>query len=174
MAKRKRKTRNKTISPPEPGKVSTGKIIIIFGVVAAVAVGGLYFLMAPGMSLLGADPSDKEQVALGQTVYADQCASCHGANLEGQPGWRNRKADGTLPAPPHDRTGHTWHHPDRFLFDYTRLGGAGMGIPGFKSAMPGFKGNLKDREIWAVLAFIKSRWPGPVLARQRQINARGK
>ena len=60
------------------------------------------------------------------------------------------------------------------LFDYTKKGGTGMAPPGFNSAMPGFGEDLKDREIWAVLAFIKSRWPREVLARQRQITARSR
>ena len=177
----KRKTTNKTISSSgsSPGspyveKGSAGKIVIAVGVVAAIISAGLYWLLAPGMSVIGADPTDQERVVLGRTVYGDQCASCHGADLQGQDNWRARNADGTLPAPPHDRTGHTWHHPDRFLFDYTRRGGAAMGIPGFKSAMPGFREILKDGEIRAVLAYIKSRWPASVLARQRQIDARGK
>ena len=142
---------------------------------AAVAVlgAGLYALFGTGGPSEDADPGNQELVALGQGVYRDQCASCHGANLEGQANWRTRNADGTLKAPPHDESGHTWHHSDQVLFDYTKLGGAGMGPPGFKSAMPGFGENLKDDEIWAVLAFIKSRWPREVLARQRQITARG-
>ena len=41
--------------------------------------------------------------------YQEYCASCHGVNLEGQANWRSRNQDGTLPAPPHDETGHTWH-----------------------------------------------------------------
>ncbi len=139
-----------------------------------VVAAGLFALFGGPQEMTGADPTDQELVAVGQTVYRERCASCHGANLEGEANWRSRKPDGTLPAPPHDQTGHTWHHPDRMLFDYTKLGGAGMGLAGFKSAMPGFQEILKDGEIWAVLAFIKNRWPEPVLARQRQITARGK
>jgi hypothetical protein len=32
---------------------------------------------------------------------------------------------------------------------------------------------LTDDEIWAVLAFIKSRWPSPIRAEQARLNARG-
>ena len=146
----------------------------LIGLGAAVVLGiGLYALFGPGGMLTGADPGNQGQVALGQGVYRDQCASCHGDKLQGQANWRTRNADGTLKAPPHDESGHTWHHSDKVLFDYTKLGGAGMAPPGFNSAMPGFGGNLKDSEIWAVLAYIKSRWPKEVLARQRQITARG-
>ena len=150
----------------------SNKKLLTIAVFAAAA--GLFALFGGPGVMTGADPADQELVALGQTVYGDACASCHGVDLEGAPNWRNRNADGTFPAPPHDQTGHTWHHPDRFLFDYTKLGGGGMDIPGFKSAMGGFQGILKDREIWAVLAFIKSRWPERVLQRQRRITAREK
>jgi mono/diheme cytochrome c family protein len=34
---------------------------------------------------------------------------------------------------------------------------------GYESDMPGFTGKLSDDEIWAVLAFIKSRWTQDVL-----------
>ena len=145
----------------------------LIGLTAAVVLGaGLYALFGFGGPPEDADPGNQELVALGEGVYRDQCGSCHGANLEGQANWRTRTADGTLKAPPHDESGHTWHHSDKVLFDYTKLGGAGMAPPGFNSAMPGFGGNLKDDEIWAVLAYIKSRWPTEVLARQRQITAR--
>ena len=59
-----------------------------------------------------ANANDAAQVARGEALYAKHCASCHGANLEGQPDWKKRLANGRLPAPPHDMTGHTWHHPD--------------------------------------------------------------
>ena len=45
-------------------------------------------------------------------------------NLEGQPDWQTPDDNGTLPAPPHDETGHEWHHDNRLLFEYTQLGGA--------------------------------------------------
>ncbi|MGH1484475.1 MAG: c-type cytochrome, partial [Geminicoccales bacterium] len=106
---------------------------------------------AAGGKTLG-DPRDAEQVALGERVYRDHCADCHGANLEGQPNWKQRLPDGAMPAPPHDETGHTWHHPDQQLFDYTKLGGAAVVPAPFKSAMPGFGEALSDDQIWAVRA----------------------
>ena len=54
----------------------------------------------------------------GSENYQEHCASCHGVNLEGQPNWREYKADGSLPAPPHDETGHTWHHDTKMLLVY--------------------------------------------------------
>lgn len=119
-----------------------------------------------------ADPDAAAQVGLGRGVYAKECASCHGARLEGQPDWRRRRPDGQLPAPPHDETGHTWHHPDQLLFEMTKLGPQALVRPGYRSDMPAFAGKLTDREIWAVLAFIKSRWPEDIRARQEAITRR--
>jgi mono/diheme cytochrome c family protein len=106
-----------------------------------------------------ADAGDSARVALGKRVYLQHCAACHGAQLEGQPNWRSRLPNGRLPAPPHDETGHTWHHPDRLLFAITKEGLVPPHAPaGYESDMPAFGGKLSDDEIWAVLAYIKSRW----------------
>ena len=98
----------------------------------------------------------------GATLYAENCAACHGAELEGQPDWRSPGPDGILPAPPHDDTGHTWHHSDSVLYNYTALGGnevmARMGLP-FDSGMPGFADILTPQEILNILAYIQSTWP---------------
>ncbi|WP_353937965.1 cytochrome c [uncultured Sulfitobacter sp.] len=71
------------------------------------------------MTFLG-EPVLASQVMAGQQLYADNCASCHGASLEGQPDWRRRLDTGRMPAPPHDDSGHTWHHSDRMLFQITK------------------------------------------------------
>ncbi len=96
-------------------------------------------------------------------LYAENCASCHGANLEGEPNWRSPDENGVLPAPPHDETGHTWHHDNGLLFQYSKLGGqealAQRDVTGFKSGMPGFVETLSDDEIWDIRAFIRSTWP---------------
>ncbi len=102
-------------------------------------------------------------LAAGQILYAEHCAACHGANLEGAPDWRTPNGDGSFPAPPHDASGHTWHHDNALLFDYTKMGGeallAARGITGVKSGMPGFADSLSDDDIWNVLAYIRSTWP---------------
>lgn len=105
---------------------------------------------------------DNRDLVRGQALYSENCASCHGADLEGQPNWRVPGEDGILPAPPHDETGHTWHHDNLLLFEYTQLGGAealaARGITGFQSGMPGFGDTLSDDEIWDILAYIRSTW----------------
>src|SRR5437879_12955198 len=69
-----------------------------------------------------ADPRDTAKVARGAKVYAENCAACHGAKLEGQPDWRRPFPNGRMPAPPHDESGHTWHHTDEVLFGITKYG----------------------------------------------------
>ena len=111
-----------------------------------------------------------QAIELGAAVYSENCAACHGADLAGEPGldWRQRKTDGTFPAPPHDETGHTWHHPDGLLIEMIAKGGAQfMGDQGI-SGMPGFEDVLSASEIASVLAFIKASWPERIQDRQHQ------
>lgn len=141
--------------------------------IAAVAVATILF----GPSGIGnstgsyIDPSDQALVARGKEVYANNCAACHGANLEGQPEWRKRQANGRLPAPPHDESGHTWHHPDAQLIDIVKNGLVpGRTAPaGYESDMPAYGQSLSDADIVAVLAFIKSAWPREALDAQKRV-----
>jgi mono/diheme cytochrome c family protein len=139
------------------------KSYTLWGAIIIVLTAGLYwfgqaYFYSKNGSLQIADANNRAQVEIGKLVYAENCASCHGVNLEGQPNWRSQLPEGGLPAPPHDDTGHTWHHPDQLNFNYTKLGGQKIASAGFKSNMPGFEGTLSDSQIWAVLAYIKSRW----------------
>lgn len=117
-------------------------------------------------------PSDQALVARGKVVYDMHCAACHGANLEGQPNWRERRADGRLPAPPHDQSGHTWHHPDAVLVDIVKYGLVpGKTAPeGYVSDMPAYDKVLSDEDITAVLAYIKSTWPPEILELQKNVS----
>lgn len=152
-------------------RLSFGALVLgLSGAALAVLAAGYLGVLGSGGDRGMADASAPSTIALGSKVYAQQCAVCHGPNLEGQPNWRSRLADGRLPAPPHDETGHTWHHPDAVLFDVTKYGGAKNAPPGFVSGMPAFGDKLTDREIRAVLAYIKSRWPEPVRQRQARID----
>jgi mono/diheme cytochrome c family protein len=132
---------------------------------ALLAIGVVLFRFA-FTSQPGIDPDDAAQVALGRRIYAEHCAMCHGVNLEGQPNWMDRKPNGRLPAPPHDVTGHTWHHPDQQLMLITKKGLSAI-VPGYESDMPAFGMVLSDEQIAAVLAFIESHWPPDIRERQR-------
>ena len=151
-------------------RFSTG---LLLGTVAVAATAAAGWTFRPSPFTGRTDPDDARQVALGEAVYRQHCTSCHGAKLEGQPDWRIRKPDGRLPAPPHDDTGHTWHHPDDQLFRITKLGRKPPLAPeGYQSDMPTFGAVLTDEQIWAVLAFIKSRWPAAIRGRQSARNER--
>lgn len=118
-----------------------------------------------------ADPDDTQQVARGESVYAPHCGACHGVRLEGQPNWQERLPSGRMPAPPHDASGHTWHHPDAVLFGITKNGlvPGKYAPPTYQSDMPAFGSVLSNEDIWAVLAYIKSAWPEKIRRAQADI-----
>lgn len=152
--------------------MKAGRSVLFVGGGAAAIAGAAALLLWPGGERpVELRPDDPAVVARGQQVYAAHCASCHGARLEGQPDWRERGPDGRLPAPPHDPSGHTWHHPDEVLFRITRDGIAEVaGLPDYATAMPVYRGVLSDADIVAVLSFIKAQWPADIRARQDQFN----
>jgi mono/diheme cytochrome c family protein len=120
-------------------------------------------VLAAVLSGCEAPKPDPAQLALGEKIYAQHCAACHGAKLEGQPNWQKRLPTGRFPAPPHDDSGHTWHHTDELLFGITKHGLVPPYAPaGYESDMPAFAGKLSDAEIRAVLAYIESHWSDEV------------
>jgi len=101
--------------------------IVVGAAAAAIAASSLWVTAtdAPdGWSLTAAVPGDPAQLAAGRAVYLQHCASCHGANLEGQANWQQRLPNGRMPAPPHDDEGHTWHHSHDLLFSIVKHGSA--------------------------------------------------
>ena len=142
-------------------------------VIAALGLGAL-LLSGRVAALLGLqnESAATQTIAQGQAIYAEYCAGCHGANLEGEPDWQEPLATGRMPAPPHDETGHTWHHPDSVLFEIVKKGTAAVVGGGYESDMPAFEGILTDEEVEAVLTFIKSRWPERERAYQESLGER--
>lgn len=146
---------------------------LVFGVVGVVIIGAaavLYSTIRPsGPAFI--DPADQSLVMQGKAIYANNCAACHGEALQGQPNWRERMSNGRLPAPPHDKSGHTWHHPDAMLVDMVKNGlvPGKTAPPGYVSDMPAYRDILSDQEIIAVLTYIKSTWPPKVLEAQKEV-----
>jgi mono/diheme cytochrome c family protein len=140
-------------------------LTLVGGVI--VAAGAAAWLFWPRTVRI--DATDRALVARGEPLYQAHCASCHGALLEGQPNWQSRNEQGRLPAPPHDDSGHTWHHDDEVLFEVTKYGITKHAPAGYQSDMPGFESKLSDADILATLAFIKSRWSTKV--RERRVAA---
>ncbi|MEO1331415.1 MAG: cytochrome c [Pseudomonadota bacterium] len=136
----------------------------------ALALGGALLVGGRWFGLGGA-AAYAPDLARGEAIYAEACASCHGAALEGEPDWRTRKPNGRLPAPPHDESGHTWHHPDSVLLEITARGTAAVVGGGYESDMPGFGEAYSEDELRDVLAWIKSQWPEPIQARQEALTA---
>ena len=132
----------------------------------AIAVGTAYWTLWRGESGSNSpeDPSGgpsalmQAELDRGRAAYEAICATCHGLRGEGQPNWYEKKPDGTYPAPPHDATGHTWHHADGLLFRIVRDGGSIAEVPEFKSAMPAFGDRLTSAEIRAVINYVKTFW----------------
>jgi mono/diheme cytochrome c family protein len=80
----------------------------------------------------------------------------HGPDLEGQPNWQTPQADGTMPAPPLNASGHALHHPQAELFRIVKRGMAS--VKGGPTNMPPFENVLTDEEITAVIAYLRSTW----------------
>ena len=151
--------------------------ILISGIDILLVGGAIFYLSSPAnkaeasISLL---PKDRSVINLGKTVYAENCASCHGVALEGQANWRQRDSDGYIPAPPHDETGHTWHHSDSYLFLMTKYGIEEMIGRKYPNNMPAYEDKLTDDKIISVLSYIKSTWPRRIQRQHDQINTRSK
>jgi S-disulfanyl-L-cysteine oxidoreductase SoxD len=139
--------------------------------VALLIVIGFFIFDQSSQARTSADPNDPKFVAMGKVLYAKHCAACHGKDLEGQtPNWRQPLPDGSFPAPPHDASGHTWHHPDAMLFKVTKYSRTQSSDKSFKSNMAAFEKTLSDDEIWSVLSYIKSTWPDAIQQRHDTLN----
>ncbi|MEX0343781.1 MAG: cytochrome c [Rhizobiaceae bacterium] len=133
----------------------------------------VYFFMpgnSAGSSML--HPDNPAIVSKGEALYAAECASCHGANGQGQPDWDTKSTAENPLAPPHDGTGHTWQHPDRALFELTKYGTSDVACRTLNAdAMPEFDEHLSDEDVIAVLSYIKSKWPRNIREQHDKVNA---
>ena len=134
------------VSNQTPGRVrSIGvwavgrELAVVVLILASVLLTACASSTSESIQTSGGD-SAVEAPRTGREIFASNCAVCHGAAGEGHPDWRIRNADGTLPPPPLNGHGHTWHHAS------------------FKSAMPAFGDLLSHAEIIEVLAYVKSLW----------------
>ncbi len=96
---------------------------------------------------------------LGAELYAANCQVCHGDS---------NGIGGTGGAPPHNKAGHTWHHPDAQLREWVLNGKLGFGSPG----MPALGDKLSEPEVDAILTFIKTWWAAEQRASQADISQR--
>ena len=108
-----------------------------------------------------------EQAARGEALFQKNCAECHKADASGDPNWKQTNAEGKLPPPPLNGTGHAWHHPMPMLQQIVRNGGIPMG-----GSMPAFKEKLTTEQINDILAWVQSHWPDKIYITWMQINQR--
>lgn len=103
-------------------------------------------------------PPDSAVYKQGKQIYEATCASCHGINGEGQFPDAPLKRDetGRYGAPPHNDSGHTWHHDDDLILQIINEGG--MGEPTQFYPMPTFAETLSTDDKIAVVSYIKTMW----------------
>ncbi len=95
-----------------------------------------------------------EQVTLGNQVFQQNCAACHGVNAEATANWKQTDSNGNYSPPPLNGTAHAWHHSLDVLREQIREGGAPVG-----GVMPPFKQVLSAEEIDQAIAYFQSKWP---------------
>lgn len=153
--------------------------LLVLSLVAVAVIAGIYTAndndLSDQKNIPVLQPDNRSLVQHGAEIYAQNCASCHGIELEGEPDWRSTNQDGSMRAPPHDETGHTWHHADELLFRITKFGSAkAVGLDGIKSNMPAYEGSLTDEDLIAVLSWIKAQWPREIRERHDMMNERAR
>ena len=112
---------------------------------------------------------DSVQIAQGRAIFEQNCAACHGVDGQGQFPEAPLEPDitGRIGAPPHDETGHSWHHSDTSLLQYVTNGG--FSDPARFYTMPPFNAVLSDEQIKLVIAYIKTMWTDEQREMQRQL-----
>lgn len=116
--------------------------------------------------------ADKDEIRAGRQIYQAQCASCHGVRGEGMPKWEEPNAQGELPAPPHDPSGHTWKHADGMLYLMVKNGWRDPFNKTPRLTMPAFGQTLSPAEIRAVIEYLNTLWTPEQRRFQRGESAR--
>ncbi len=110
-------------------------------------------------------PLDFAAVTRGGKLFRQYCADCHGLNAQGALNWRQRRPDGSFPAPPLDGTGHAWHHPLKALQMTIRNGTQRLG-----GTMPAWGDILSARDIDDIIAWFQAKWPDEIYAEWQRRN----
>jgi len=96
--------------------------------------------------------------AKGKTLFAENCAACHGDGAEGTPEVAPSLVDDTFLEAKGDM-------PDAAYFTLVKGGSdakKALGRPGVKEGgMPAFGGQLSDEEIWSIVVWLRERKANP-------------
>ena len=154
-------------------RLSHRALVVVLGT-ALTTVGALRALAegheiptAPAEYLAKTNPSagNEEAIKKGKKLFEKRCAKCHGAKGDGQ----GKSAKGLNPPVPSYLDGYLKGRQDGQLFWIISKGSPETDMEGFG---PGTSYNVSEDDIWAVIAFIKSRWPVDILKRQESITRR--
>lgn len=138
--RRKRKSKQQT---------SAAKLILAGLFIASIA---LYINWVSNQT---AEPLAGEQtILLGEQVYQQNCAVCHGEQGEGHAA--------VAQAPALNGREHSWHHPDGQLQEIILIGGV---------EMPSFQDELSNEEVAAVIRYFQSLWRADQLRAQQVSSA---
>jgi mono/diheme cytochrome c family protein len=151
------------VGPPNDTQMLR-KVIIVGGAVALAAAASYALIVVPRQA------ERQASAAHGAMIYAANCAGCHGDRLQGQADWKHVNAQGRLPAPPLDGTGHGWRHSNAELFHMVKFSVLDQAGPDYQTDMPAFAGKLSDPDIADVLAYIHAQWPSGIQAAQSFLN----
>ena len=134
---------------PLGGWYSRGGLAVMTPGLAVFMIGaGVVFTAQFGETGTSGDrnpfPPNPESLTIGNRVYTETCAACHGAQGRG-----DGPAAAGLDPPPANLIVHVPLHPDRTLFDFIHDGIAGTG-------MVGLANTYTDEEIWHVINYINT------------------
>ncbi len=115
---------------------------------------------APYNSMSNPLPKTNETVERGATVYAQNCAACHGATGAGDGPAGQRLSP--RPANLQWLSQMPMVEWDPFMYWTVAEGGAQYG-----NAMPAFKNTLSIDDIWAVIGYIQARLPQQAAKQQK-------
>lgn len=144
----------------------------LIAAIVAIVVTGVVMLVEKRLASTAtdADAERPAQVALGRVLYRQHCSYCHGSDREGHEDWRPGTTAPSGLAPALDERSPSVDRTDREIFERVKFGGQPFLSPTVRSQMPAFEFNLTDAQIWALVAYLKNRWPEEVLARHEATN----
>ena len=116
----------------------------VVGVLGAAALISTALGSADAIPARNPIPPTSESVRIGQTLYADNCLTCHG-----ETGLGDGPASVGLQPPPANLIIHVPLHPDRAIFEFIS-----EGVPG--TSMAPQRDTLSNEDIWHIVNYIRT------------------